>query len=369
LTIHVLHILGPLRPSGMEKMLVTAASYFTQEKIKSTVLGQGSDHPFASELLDAGFDVRTIPYSVGSKSGRLELKRLVAALEVDVIHIHTEGDYLRTAYASWRAMGQTRAVVRTIHNVFQATGTWRIRRMIQAQIADRLVHVLTGPSPEVSANEKRLFRKVRVIYNWVDDLFYKIRDNRRCLQGLHNKDTVAVIVGNCSSIKHHELALHALAETNHKVIHLGNESDASEEELRLLTCLEQDGRLIRRGVEQPQESLLTGSYFMMPSRHEGMGVALAEALVAGLPCLVNDAPGLRWARFMDGVEMIPDTQEGWASAVSSMSVASLGEANTSIDFSASRGGYEYAAVYRETVAQRASRRINSSKEKSRVEMD
>lgn len=350
-------------------MLVTAANYFAHEKIRSTILGQGDEHPFASDLRDSGYDVRTIPYPVGSRAGARELERLVGELGVDVIHIHTEGNYLRTAIASWWAMGRAKAVVRTIHNVFQARGTWWIKRLVQAQIADRLVHCLVAPSPEVSANESKIFRKCRVIYNWVDDIFFQVRESRISLLNVPDDDVVAVIVGNCSSIKHHELGLKAVASTNHKIIHLGNESDASQKELSLLRRLDQNGRLIGRGVEPPQDALLRGSYFMMPSRHEGMGVALAEALVAGLPSLVNDVPGLRWARSMDGVEMIRDADDAWASAVRTMPRDHVGMVKTSIDFSASRGGHEYAEIYREVAARRASYNLDSSKDKPRVEMD
>lgn len=353
----------------MEKMLVTASRHFTQEQIQSTVLGQGADHSFAAELRDSGYDVRTIPYRVGSFSGMRELQRLVEDLSIDVIHIHTEGDYLRTALASWWVMGRAGAVVRTIHNVFQATGTWWVKRFIQAQIADRLVYALIGPSPEVAANEKKLFRKVHLVYNWVDDIFFQIRESRRGYLRAHDDGVVAVIVGNCSKIKHHELALRALMATNHRVIHLGNEDDAGHDELQLLRSLNEDGRLIGRGVKPPQEALMKATYFMMPSRHEGMGVALAEALVSGVPALVNDVPGLRWARGIDGVVMLPGTEDAWASAVLTWPEDREDMSTSAPDFSASRGASEYAVIYREAAAQRMSRKRSSSEGNSRVGMD
>ena len=58
----VVHLLASLRPSGMERMLVSAAPGTSpQAGVESVVVGQGLDHPFAGELRDAGYSVRTIP--------------------------------------------------------------------------------------------------------------------------------------------------------------------------------------------------------------------------------------------------------------------------------------------------------------------
>lgn len=331
-------------------MLVTASNYFTEEHIRNTVVGQGQHHSFESELRASGYDVRTLPWVGGSRAGALELRKLVRDLGVDVIHIHTEGNYLRTALVSRWALGRKGAIIRTIHNVFQATGSWRVKRFIQAYLADRLMYALIAPSPEVAENERKISRKARVIFNWVDDIFFEIREQRAELQNSRDSEAVAVIVGNCSKIKHHELALKALVESDHRLIHLGNEDDASPEELQMLRFLEVEGRLIDRGVKPPHEALLRASYFMMPSRHEGMGVALAEALVAGLPALVNDAPGLQWARQIEGASMLNGSDAAWTSAVQAWRDGRGWFGSSTLDFSAARGAREYAEVYRKAVS-------------------
>ena len=53
----------------------------------------------------------------------------------------------------------------------------------------------------------------------------------------------------------------------------------------------------------------------MPSLHEGMPVALAEALVVGLPSVVSDAPGFRWASVLDGVTALPHDVDQWTRAI------------------------------------------------------
>lgn len=333
-------------------MLVTSAEAFRREAVHNIIVGQGIGHSFEAELRASGYDVRTIPPIAGSLANVLSFRRLVRRLGVDVIHIHTEGNYLRTVLAAKWSIGRRGVVVRTVHNVFEAKGRWLASRFIQALVGDRFISALIAPSPEVAFNERKLFRNAQVIFNWVDDLFFGISEQRQALPDRTDNVPIAVIVGNCSPIKHHELALKAVLSSNHQLIHVGNESGASDDELALLESLEKSDRLIGRGVNSPNSALLVADYFAMSSRHEGMPVALAEALTAGVPALVNDAPGLRWAGGMDGVSVLPDEEGAWCRAIANWRNGGTPPAAPTIDFSAARGAREYAQVYRLAISNR-----------------
>jgi glycosyltransferase involved in cell wall biosynthesis len=348
-SITVLHILGALQPSGMERMLASAANYFPDENITNVILGQGDDHPFADELRASGYDVRILNSVGASWEDARALRKLARELAVDVIHIHTEGNYLRTAIACQIALGSRGRLVRTVHSVFDAKGIWRVKRMIQALVADRMMSSLIAPSQDVAANEDKLGRKATVVYNWVDDRFFVMREARENRIRAVDAPPLALIVGNCSEIKHHELALRSLVPSTHLLIHLGDERGASPEELALLRELDDDGRLLNRGVHPPDAALRLADYFMMSSRHEGMGVALAEALVAGLPALVSDVPGLRWASGMTRVTLLPEDVDAWTRSLDSCQVWAQNAAPLAIDFSAARGAHEYADVYRAAI--------------------
>jgi glycosyltransferase involved in cell wall biosynthesis len=343
LPIVVLHLLGPLRPSGMERMLVSAASHFRSENVTSVILGQGPDHPYADELRAAGYDVRIMPAVGDSLRSALALRSLAKDLNVDVIHIHTEGNYLRTALASRLAVGWRGRVVRTIHNVFDAKGFWKLSRIVQSILADRLLSALVAPSPDVAENEKSIGRNAQVIFNWVDDRLYSIKETRKSRE---RGAPLALIVGNCSQIKHHELALLALQNTHYNLIHLGDEVGASDEERTLLEELAVAGRMVGRGAMPPDFALKQADYFLMPSRHEGMPVALAEALVAGVPAFVTNVPGLKWASGFPGVTVLSESQRDWEAALSVPVHVSVQNEVLPIDFGAARGAKEYAQIYR-----------------------
>lgn len=347
MNVKVLHILGPLRPSGMERMLLSGSRYFKEQGVSSWVLGQGAEHPFQSELESAGYKVQTCSSAARSWNDFLRLRKFVQEVEFDVIHIHTEGNYLRTVLASRFALGRHGSIVRTVHNVFAAGGMWRLRRLLQGLVADRFVRILIAPSPDVAENEKANLRRMKVIYNWVDDSFLPLR-NLRAKNSLSGQTAPkALIVGNCSRIKNHEQALGAVCDSDHLLIHLGDERESSAAEREMLDELQNSNRLVRRGVQQPLMALMEADCFLMSSRHEGMPVALAEALVAGVPAVVSDAPGLRWSRGLEGVIMLPDDDAAWTNALMTRAYAvANGTPAPMPDFSASRGAHRYAEVYR-----------------------
>lgn len=345
MTIRVLHVLGSLRPSGMEKMLLTADAHFRAEGIENIILGQGDHHPFENDLRAAGHDVRLLKPVGNSVRNAKDLRTLLHELNVDVIHIHTEGNYLLTTLACRWALGRRGAIVRTIHSIFAANGIWRIRRFLQAVVADRFVGALIAPSPDVASVEKSILRRPKVIFNWVDDAFFTIAAQRKSRRGGQSLTPLAVIVGNCSEIKNHELALESLSASGHNLIHVGDETGASKKELALLQSLDDTGRLLGRGVQPPQSALLRADYFMMPSHLEGMGVALAEALVAGVPALVMDVPGLQWAKGIRGVSMLPEQPSTWGRAAEALVADEPGGGAALPDFRAARGARDYAVLY------------------------
>lgn len=336
----VLHVLGPIRPSGMERMLASAAPHFVAAELESHVFGQWDASDYSETLRRAGY-VLHVTDGKGNRALR-DLVRTLRRERYDVVHIHTEGNYLATVVAVALASKGDAKLIRTIHNIFDAKGTWYAKRRLQAIFADRLLFELTAPSDDVAQHEKKFNRRPRVIYNWVDDRFFDVRKRRRREHSVNAP--VALMVGNCSTVKRHELALAAALSLGHQVVHLGIETGASDEERALLDQLTNIDALRAHGVQDPADYMVSASYFLMPSAWEGMGVALAEALVAGLPAVVSDAPGLQWARRCPGVVMVPPTVDAWTSAIENLRGRSA-RSECPYDFSAARGASEYLSLY------------------------
>lgn len=339
----IVHLMGSLRPSGMERMFLSAASHFQAAGLETLVVGQGGDHPFAHQLVSVGLRVEIIP-SIKSKSGAKAWCTLLRAERPDVVHIHPEGAFVISALAAKATLPRT-PIVRTIHNVFKPSGKARLSRIVQGFAADKAVREFIAVSPDVRDNERSFNREARLIFNWVDDAFFQVRDARTS----HDRRPSAVIVGNSSPIKNHVLALRAVRESDMDLYFHGDETGATPEETGILDALEEEGRLLHRGTSDPRPSLAVGSVFLLPSLHEGMPIALSEALVAGLPAIVNDAPGVQWARSFPNVQVITREQTAWNAAVKAAAVAPSAAVSRAthlpIDLSPSRGAAEYVKLY------------------------
>jgi glycosyltransferase involved in cell wall biosynthesis len=341
--VRVVHLLGALYPSGMERMLVSAANEFASQDVRALVVGQGSVHPFHRALIEADYEVALIP-KVRSLRGMLALYRVIRDYAPDLVHIHTESAFLQAVLVA--KLSCRVPIVRTIHSVFRPSGRARISRRVQAFFADRFVASFVAPSPEVVENETAWNRSSRLIFNWVSREY--IEEGSRSA-AIERNPKIAVLVGNCAPVKNHELALNALTSNGYIVAHHGSEQGASGVERDLLDNLARERRLKYRGREAPLESLREAGVFVLPSLHEGMSVALAEAIAAGTPCLVADSTGLSWAKGIAGVQHIELSSDAWAEALPEAGYEPLPGKVPKPDLSPARGASEYSALYRTLV--------------------
>lgn len=338
----VVHLMGQLRPSGMERMFLSAAAHL-HASAKSVIVGQGSVHPFAMELSAAGYRVETLA-PIKSLAGTKQWVELLRQEQPDVVHIHTEGAFALAVLAAKYALPKT-PIIRTVHSVFAPKGKAHLSRKAQGRSADRFVSQFIAVSPDVQVNEQGYGREAKLIFNWVDSRFYEARNRRN-----QSVELAAVIVGNPSPIKNHILALKALRKTDHVLYYHGDETHASAEEVAILDELQAAGRLRYRGTGEPTRSLELGSLFLLPSKHEGMCIALAEALVVGVPALVNDALGVQWSRGFPNVIMLSDDQRVWDQALACHDLNGVHvhehDDELPVDLSVTRGARELIETYR-----------------------
>lgn len=330
-------------------MLVSSTDAFRKNHIKNIVVGRGAEHPYAIEMRDAGLDVYKISsYRFWTLGGR-RLRQLIAKTEPDIVHIHTEGDWLLTVYSLCLFRKRRPVLVRTVHSVFTPRGLGYLKRRLQAFLADCYVSQFIAPSPEIQQNEANYGRHPILVHNWVDDRF--IRSVRG--KTAPSKPPVATIVGNCSDIKNHELALEAALDTDWDIVHLGSTEGASQRERELLEKLDLGGKLRFCGSGNPLDFFPETDLFMMPSHKEGFGVALAEALSFGVPAVVSDVPSFQWTDDIQGVTRLEKNVSTWNYFLNTFEQGA--EVNLGgWDFSPNSGADKYTELYHKILSSRAS---------------
>ncbi|MBU1222272.1 MAG: glycosyltransferase [Gammaproteobacteria bacterium] len=299
--LRVLHVLGELKPSGAETMLVAAAPLFQAEGVMLDVLSTGTTSgPYAKRFEDAGYRLHHIPFS-RSPGFFLRVRKLIQAGDYDVLHLHTEAANFWFGLVAKSV--RVPVILRTVHNAFAFTGNLQWRRGVQRRLLNRMGVRHVAISTSVHDTERRHYRlPTTLVWNWYNNLRFtetthEARAAARKRFGVGEQDFVIASIGNCSSIKNHTAVIEAMAmlpsDARLVYLHAGIE-EVGEPERELARALGVADRIhFVGGLGDVLPLLQAADAFVMPSIYEGFGIAAIEALGTGLPALFSDVAGLR----------------------------------------------------------------------------
>ncbi|HEY4988222.1 MAG TPA: glycosyltransferase family 4 protein [Opitutaceae bacterium] len=158
---------------------------------------------------------------------------------------------------------------------------------------------LVACSEQVAASHKKSFYFRRfpssVIYNAVTPLFDAPHDYRALGKG----DAPRIgMVARLDQIKDHVTLIRALSEVSRTrpdvVVEFAGDGNLKTSLLAEVTRLKLEGRVRFLGLRDVQPLLAKWDiYVHSTTSREGMGTAVAEAMMAGLPCIVSDLPVMR----------------------------------------------------------------------------
>jgi glycosyltransferase involved in cell wall biosynthesis len=301
--VKVLHILHSIERSGLELMLASAAGAFAAAGVETHVLSTGaSEGRLADQFRALGFTIHHAPFRVSAGFFR-GLYLLMRRERFDVVHIHTEQAFFWYGLTA-RVAGVPR-VVYHVHGYFDFRGTLRLERILQrrlGRVALGMTCITVGPS--AAANErKRFLNPSTIVGNWVDaDAFHPVpAEERRALRarlGLPASAPLIVSVGACAPLKNHGLIVESLPLMRKLVadgeyVHIGSGGEEAAEHA-LAERLGVGAQCRFLGERDDVADLLAAcDVLVMPSEHEGFGMAALEALSCGLPVVATDVPGLR----------------------------------------------------------------------------
>jgi glycosyltransferase involved in cell wall biosynthesis len=359
----VLHILNELRPSGAETMLRAASGYWRSLGIESDILITGARAgEYAEALSRAGYTLHCAPFR-RSPAFLFAVWRFLRGQRYDGVHIHCERANFWYATAAYLA--GCRRIVRSAHGLFEFHGMLRLRRYLQRFVLRAILRVRTvAVSPAVRRAEWERYRNPALhISNWFDCGRFRVpsaeaRALARMTLRIPEGSFAIVTVGNCSRVKNHAAVIEALAAPMPREIvylHAGCEEDAQADRRLARRLGVEDSIRFLGPVDDVAAVLHAADLFLMPSLHEGLGIAAVEALAVGLPAVLADVEGLRELRAIaPECEWVRPEASAFASAVrrflerTSEDRRALGErlsARVHERYAVANGAGQYAALY------------------------
>jgi glycosyltransferase involved in cell wall biosynthesis len=298
----VVHVLNELKPSGAEVMLKLAAPYWTDAGVASTIWATGkAAGAYAPELAGVGYGIHHERVASASQllRGRWSPSLRAAIAGADAVHLHSERSAMLFALAC-RRMG-ARRIIRTVHNNFAFGARVRLRVGLERWMARRLGVLHVAISPSVVETEWKQYRNpTPQILNWVDVAHMRppsAAERAHCRRelGVPENACFLVSVGNGSPVKNYGAivgAMGRLRDPRLRFAQVGNpRTDGADARLAQELGLTESCSFV--GPQQNvRDWLWAADLYLMPSYFEGFGLAAAEALVCGLPCVFARVPGL-----------------------------------------------------------------------------
>ncbi len=295
----VLWLIKGLGPGGAERLLVEHARLSDQDALAFEVayLLPWKEH-LAPELAGLGVETHCLDVrSVADPRWVYRLRRLVRSRDIDVVHVHSPA-LASCARPALRASWHRPALVFTEHN------RWPSYRAV-TRLANRTTIGLDDATLAVSDDVRRSMgpagNKTQVVMHGVDVARLRAqragRDAVRAELGVPVGDTLVVTVANLRAGKAYGDLLAAARQVldgGEPFVFVAAGQGPQEAQLRALhdqLGLGDRFRLLGY-VENAARLTAAADLFVLASMHEGLPVAVMEALALGVPVVATRAGGV-----------------------------------------------------------------------------
>jgi glycosyltransferase involved in cell wall biosynthesis len=203
-----------------------------------------------------------------------------------------------------------------------------LRRWMYGKAVDRVVAISSGVRDavlEIGVDPSR----IELIHEGVDTArFGELREpeNRAAARqrlGLADTDFFGVTTASLHVRKAHDVLLDALGTVEvpegRKVVWLFGGDGPERQRLRARAATLPDSVEVRipGQIDYVDDALAAADAFCLPSRYEGLGVALLEALSTGVPCIASEVGGMKDVLVSgeSGIHVQPEDVTGLAAAI------------------------------------------------------
>lgn len=291
----VAYLLGSLNRGGAETLLLDV--FRNTRKASFDFIGiHRKDGAYRDDFYTAGPKmILCAPKHFGYLSYLWRLRKILLREDVTVVHAQQSIDGI---YAYIATIGTDIKIITTFHGYLLADSGWLKRKVIYTLIPNILC---------VSKCQKQYYEdkwmlpkqnKLEVLYNGIDfSKFDKVSNEKN--RALQNERIKLCMVGSFNSVRNQFVVLEALAkmESDFDFYFIGTRFNG--EEWRYDECVRYcEGNGLAHvhfmgGRGDVPELLRQMDGFVYATRNDTFGIAVVEAMAAGLPVVVNDHPVMK----------------------------------------------------------------------------
>ena len=280
--------------------------------------GNGVTIVRTSGLLDGNGHANYVPWERAYFSLLTDIAELIDPAEFDVLHCHTQVALLLTHISGLAGLMPVVASFHETNPRRDPLGEQRTRFVLRSCPASAYLvgsHMFAEQAATFGIDRE----KIRLVHMGVDGRQHASRDAAR-LQlyqtfGIDPTKVMISLIGRFTERKQHRRLLAAYAEMGHMedavVVFAGSDNSTDECYLRQLrdevAAVADNGvHMLENVTDVCRDLIIDGTDIgTQPSSAEGLGLAAIEFMMASVPILVSDVPGLREAVGADRAALVP----------------------------------------------------------------
>lgn len=249
--------------------------------------------------------------------------KIYRAVKENNIHILWTHQYVANLYGRLASLFVKVPVAPTFHVLYDNP---KLHRSILNNLLSYKTDLMVSVSNAVAADMVRFDRvnpeKIKVIYNGIDENAFSSglsKQEARKIFNLPPDGIIAGSIGRLSEQKGHRYLIAAVSKLKNACVAIAGEGPLMEELKSLSDSLKVKCIFTGKvGPEKIPAFLSALDVFCFPSLWEGFGIAIVEAMAAGLPVIVSDIPPHREVVGDAGVFVPPGNADALAEALNTI---------------------------------------------------